>query len=39
MEDEEQGDPSWYLNPEYVDVPPEEQPERDPKIKARPWSH
>ncbi|KAH7367036.1 hypothetical protein B0T11DRAFT_221447 [Plectosphaerella cucumerina] len=39
MEQEEQGDPSWYLNADVVDVPPEGEPERDPKIKARPWSH
>lgn len=39
MDEEEQGDPSWYLNPEYVDVPPEGEPEKDEKIKARPWSH
>ncbi|POR38890.1 Uncharacterized protein TPAR_00894 [Tolypocladium paradoxum] len=39
MEHEEEGDPTWYLNAEEVDVPPEGQPELDPKVKARPWSH
>ncbi|KAL4724334.1 hypothetical protein ACLX1H_008948 [Fusarium chlamydosporum] len=39
MEDEEQGDPSWYVNPDIVDVPPEGKPERDPKYLARPFSY
>ncbi|EEU35498.1 uncharacterized protein NECHADRAFT_98200 [Fusarium vanettenii 77-13-4] len=39
MEDEEQGDPSWYINPDAVDVPPQRKPEEDPKILARPWSY
>ncbi|KAF5707179.1 monooxygenase [Fusarium mundagurra] len=38
MEEEEQGDPSWYVNPDVVDVPPEGKPERDPKYLARPFS-
>ncbi|KAF5700787.1 monooxygenase [Fusarium globosum] len=39
MEEEEQGDPSWYVNPDVVDVPPEGRPERDPKYLARPFSY
>ncbi|KAF4943566.1 hypothetical protein FGADI_13324 [Fusarium gaditjirri] len=39
MEEEEQGDPSWYINPDIVDVPPEGKPERDPKYLARPFSY
>lgn len=39
MEEEEQGDPSWYVNPDIVDVPPEGKPERDPKYLARPFSY
>lgn len=38
MENEEQGDPSWYINPDAVDVPPQGKPEAGPKILARPWS-
>ncbi|EFW99731.1 monooxygenase-like protein [Grosmannia clavigera kw1407] len=33
------GDPSWYLNPNQVDVPPEGRPEDDPRLLARPWSY
>ncbi|KAH6968009.1 hypothetical protein DER45DRAFT_600285 [Fusarium avenaceum] len=39
MEDEEQGDPSWYINPDVVDVPPVGKPERDPRLSARPFSY
>ncbi|CAF3645406.1 unnamed protein product [Fusarium graminearum] len=39
MEDEEQGDASWYCNKDEVDVPPEGKPETDPKLMARPFSH
>ncbi|KAI6764142.1 hypothetical protein HG530_007931 [Fusarium avenaceum] len=39
MEDEEQGDPSWYINPDVVDVPPVGKPERDPRLLARPFSY
>ncbi|GKU08522.1 monooxygenase [Fusarium langsethiae] len=39
MEEEEQGDPSWYVNPDIVDVPPEGKPETDAKLMARPFSH
>ncbi|EXJ79534.1 hypothetical protein A1O3_07813 [Capronia epimyces CBS 606.96] len=33
------GDPSWYLNAEELDVPPEKTPETDPKYHNRPYSH
>lgn len=33
------GDPSFYLNPDVVDVPPAETPEVDEKYKVRPFSH
>ncbi|KAF4333434.1 hypothetical protein FBEOM_12749 [Fusarium beomiforme] len=39
MEEEEQGDPSWYINPDILDVPPEGEPEKDPKLLARPFSY
>lgn len=39
MKDEEQGDPSWYINPDVVDVPPVGKPERDPMLLARPFSY
>ncbi|CAN8095980.1 unnamed protein product [Discula destructiva] len=29
------GDPSWYLNEESIDYPPEGKPEEDPKYKTR----
>nr|BCT03375.1 Baeyer-Villiger monooxygenase [Exophiala jeanselmei] len=34
-----QGDPSWYLNAEEVDLPPAGTPESDPKYHNRPFSH
>lgn len=33
------GDPSFYLNPGEVDVPPAATPEADVRYKARPFSH
>lgn len=33
------GDSSFYLNPDYVDMPPVERPEEDEKYKNRPFSH
>lgn len=33
------GDPSFYLNPDVVDVPPPGTPESDQRYKARPFSH
>lgn len=36
---EGQGDPSWYLNPAEVDIPPLAMPENDPKNNIRPFSH
>ncbi|KAF3761989.1 FAD/NAD(P)-binding domain-containing protein [Cryphonectria parasitica EP155] len=33
------GDPSFYLNPDVVDVPPAGTPEMDLRYKARPFSH
>lgn len=33
------GDPSWYLNPGAVDVPPKQAPENDRKYYERPFSH
>lgn len=33
------GDPSWYLNEEWIDYPPEGRPEDDPKHKARCYTH
>ncbi|TRX93324.1 hypothetical protein FHL15_005903 [Xylaria flabelliformis] len=37
--DEYQGDPAWYIEPEFVDVPLEKRPEDDPWLKMRPFSH
>jgi hypothetical protein len=34
-----EGDPSWYINPEEVEVPMEKTPEENPRYKARPWSY
>ncbi|KAI1749717.1 flavin-binding monooxygenase [Xylaria castorea] len=36
---EYQGDPAWYIEPEFVDVPLEQRPEEDPRLKMRPFSH
>ena len=33
------GDPSWYLNPNEVEVPVEGKPEENAQYKARPWSN
>ena len=33
------GDPSWYLNPEEVDLPPKKTPEMDQKYLNHPFSH
>ncbi|KAI0100112.1 flavin-binding monooxygenase [Nemania sp. FL0031] len=36
---EYQGDPAWYLEPMFMDVPLEHRPEDDPEFKMRPFSH
>lgn len=36
---ETEGDPSWYLNEDEVDVPLEGRPEDKKRYKARPWSY
>lgn len=36
---EYQGDPAWYLEPLFLDVPLEERPEEDREFKMRPFSH
>ncbi|KAK0632553.1 hypothetical protein B0T14DRAFT_560233 [Immersiella caudata] len=33
------GDASWYINPEEVEMPWGEVPEENPRFKARPWSY
>ena len=33
------GDPSWYINPNEVDIPVEGRPEDDPRYLIRPWSY
>lgn len=33
------GDPSWYINPDEVDIPHGKTPEDNPRYKARPWSY
>jgi hypothetical protein len=33
------GDASWYLNPDEVEVPWGKRPEENPRYKARPWSY
>ncbi|KAK4194362.1 hypothetical protein QBC40DRAFT_319912 [Triangularia verruculosa] len=33
------GDPSWYLNPDEVEIPVEGRPEENEKWGRRPWSH
>lgn len=33
------GDPSFYLNPDWADVPPAREPETDVRYAARPFSH
>lgn len=34
-----EGDPSWYLNVEEVEIPWGERPEENPRWRARPWSN
>lgn len=34
-----EGDPSWYINPDEVQVPLEGTPEKNPRYMARPWSY
>jgi hypothetical protein len=34
-----EGDPSWYLNPDEVEVPLEGKPEEKKRFWARPWSY
>lgn len=36
---ETEGDPSWYVNPDEVEVPMEGRPEEGKRFKARPWSY
>ncbi|KAI0490332.1 flavin-binding monooxygenase [Xylaria cf. heliscus] len=36
---EYQGDPAWYIEPAFVDVPSGPRPEDDPEFKMRPFSH
>lgn len=36
---EYEGDPAWYIEPRFVDVPLEQRPENDPEFKMRPFSH
>jgi len=36
---ETDGDPSWYLNEDEVEVPLDGKPEEKAKYKARPWSY
>jgi hypothetical protein len=33
------GDPAWYLEPEFVDVPVEGEPEKDALLRKRPFSY
>jgi len=33
------GDPSWYINPDEVEMPFGEKPEDNPRYKTRPWSY
>ncbi|KAK3366921.1 hypothetical protein B0T24DRAFT_722801 [Lasiosphaeria ovina] len=33
------GDPSWYINPDEVEIPYGSRPEENPRYKARPWSY
>ncbi|KAL2175408.1 uncharacterized protein P884DRAFT_247440 [Thermothelomyces heterothallicus CBS 202.75] len=34
-----EGDPSWYINPDEVQVPLEGRPEENARFKARPWCY
>ncbi|KAI0525603.1 flavin-binding monooxygenase [Xylaria bambusicola] len=34
-----QGDPAWYIEPRFVSVPLERQPEKDEEFQMRPFSH
>ncbi|KAI0967454.1 flavin-binding monooxygenase [Xylaria arbuscula] len=36
---EYRGDPAWYIEPRFVDVPLEQRPEEDEQFKMRPFSH
>ncbi|KAF2963522.1 hypothetical protein GQX73_g10042 [Xylaria multiplex] len=36
---EYQGDPAWYIEPRFLDVPLKQQPEEDEEFKMRPFSH
>ncbi|KAL7624982.1 hypothetical protein AAE478_004196 [Parahypoxylon ruwenzoriense] len=38
-EDEYLGDPAWYIEPRFLDVPPKGRPEDDEEFKMRPFSH
>ncbi|KAK5655432.1 hypothetical protein OQA88_5703 [Cercophora sp. LCS_1] len=33
------GDPSWYINPDEIEIPFGKKPEENPRYKARPWSY
>ncbi|KAI0378213.1 flavin-binding monooxygenase [Hypomontagnella monticulosa] len=37
--DELGGDPAWYIEPRFLDVPPQGRPEDDEGLKMRPFSH
>ncbi|TGJ87943.1 hypothetical protein E0Z10_g839 [Xylaria hypoxylon] len=36
---EYQGDPAWYIEPRFLNVPLEQRPEEDEEFKMRPFSH
>ncbi|KAI0540080.1 flavin-binding monooxygenase [Xylaria digitata] len=36
---EYEGDPAWYIEPRFLDVPLKQQPEEDEEFKMRPFSH
>lgn len=38
-ETQKNGDPSWYINPDEVEVPCGNKPEENPRYKARPWAY
>lgn len=38
-EDGSGGDPSWYINPDQVEVPVEGRPEDNARFRARPWCY
>lgn len=38
-EGEYEGDPAWFIEPMFQDIPLPERPEEDPEFRARPFSH